>query len=82
MTKEGAGNFRVKLVNSDHTVIARVAGRIIRYHVRIAANEKVLVELLAPVLGLCLSGRASPLRRAVAVLAGVGPTDSVTLKLQ
>ena len=42
----GAGNFRVRL-DEGIEVLCRIAGRMIRFHIRIAANDKVLVELSA-----------------------------------
>jgi translation initiation factor IF-1 len=39
-----AGNFRVKL-DTGHLVIARVAGKMNKHHIRVVAGDKVMVEL-------------------------------------
>ena len=40
-----AGNFKVRLADTDKTVLARIAGKMIKYHIRITANDQVRVEL-------------------------------------
>jgi translation initiation factor IF-1 len=39
-----AGNFHVRL-DSGHAVIARIAGRMDKHHIRIVRGDKVVLEL-------------------------------------
>jgi translation initiation factor IF-1 len=40
-----AGNFRVKSIDTGKIVLARIAGRVARHHIRIAAGDQVMCEL-------------------------------------
>ena len=40
-----AGNFRVKIADSERTVIARIANKMGKHHVRVTAGDKVMVEM-------------------------------------
>ena len=42
---QAAGNFLVKLADSERTVIARIANKTGKRHVRMTAGDRVMIEM-------------------------------------
>ena len=45
VTEEVRGAFRVKLDNSDHIVLCRLAGRMRKFRIRVVPGDRVMVEV-------------------------------------